>query len=124
VHKRSVCNARGLRRIAAADRRVTMSWKPTDADQLTRIVAEQLSSCSEEQRRLFENHRVKFHSVPIRRMDSLEQVFVVAEFGDRVLYYEDIEEGFELARLDAQGAVPFQGCSQYELRHVLAQLSS
>ena len=100
------------------------SWKSIDADELSRLVAAQLTECTEDERRLFEQHRVKFYPVPIRRMGLLEQVFVVAEFGDRVLYYEDIEEGFELAQLDLEGAVPCQGCSQFELRHVLGRLST
>lgn len=99
-----------------------MAWKPTDADELRGLVAAQLSECSEDQRRLFNSHSVEFYPVPIRRTGSTEQVFVIAEFGDRVLYYEDIEEGFELASLDSHGAVPSQGSNQFELRQVLAQL--
>jgi hypothetical protein len=112
-----------MRRIAATDRRGIMAWKPADVDELRSLVAAQLNECSEDQRHLFERHRVEFYPVPICRMGSTEQVLVIAEFGNRVLYYEDIEEGFELAALDPQGAVPFQGCNQFELHHVLAQLA-
>jgi hypothetical protein len=133
-----------LRRIAAADRRAgrdarlrrqcasrrrpqivsASSWRPTTREQLQRLVAEQLNSCTDAQRQFFEKHRVEPYSVSIRRLGKTEKVFVVAQFGDLLLYYEDIEDGFELDRLDASGVIPKQGCNQFELRHVLHQLTA
>jgi hypothetical protein len=47
---------------------------------------------------------------------------VVARFGERVLYFEDVEEGFALSALDETGAIPEPDCNQFELRHVLYAL--
>jgi len=40
------------------------------------------------------------------------------------MYYEDVEEGFELAQLDKESAIASQGCNQFELRHVMHRLQS
>lgn len=100
------------------------SWKPVELDQLRRIIAAQLEECSAALREHFEAHRVEFYRVPIRRLGKLESVFVVATFDDAVLYYEDVEEGFELASLDENGAIASQGCNQFELCQILTQLTA
>jgi hypothetical protein len=99
-------------------------WKPIDLSDLERLVDKELSSCNPDQRLFFRRHRVAFYHVPINRMGKIESVYVVAHFGNDVLYYEDIEEGFELGRLDAEGRILSQGCNQYELRQVLQRIQS
>ena len=49
-------------------------------------------------------------------------VFVVAELLGGVIYFEDIEEGFEFDRPGPDGAIAEQGRNQYALRHLLTQL--
>ena len=98
------------------------AWQSITRDELGELVAGQLSDCSENQRSFFQEHRVDFYPVPIRRLGRIENVFVVAEFGEAVMYYEDVEEGFELATLDEHGAIPSQGCNQFDLQHVLNRL--
>lgn len=60
--------------------------------------------------------------MPIHRLGRLEQVLVVASYGSGVIYYEDVEQGFEWAVPGADGAIPAPGCNQFELRQVLARL--
>lgn len=97
-------------------------WQPITADNLDALVTEQLRACSSAQQAAFARYRVPFYAVPIHRLGSVEWVFVVAEFASGVLYYEDVEEGFEVSALGADGSIPNRGCNQYELRHVLAHL--
>lgn len=89
---------------------------------LTEIVEESLADCTQAQREFFASIRVDFSPVPIRRLGKIESVLVIARFNDCLIYFEDIEEGFAIDRLDDQGTIPEQDCSQSELRHVLYQL--
>jgi hypothetical protein len=97
------------------------SWKPVTAQELDRIISDGLLSCSANERAVFESHKVMPYSVPIVRLGKVETAFVIAEFGEHVLYYEDVEEGFEMTGLDAAGRIPIQGCNQYSLQMALQQ---
>jgi len=46
----------------------------------------------------------------------------VAKFKGRVIFYEDVEEGFEITRIDESGLIKEYGVNQFELRHVVNQL--
>lgn len=96
-------------------------WQPITITELDAIVSEQLGACTPEQQTAFAGYRVPFYAVAIRRLGAVESVFVVAELPNGLLYYEDVEEGFEISALGADGIIPDQGCNQYELRHVLTQ---
>jgi hypothetical protein len=99
-------------------------WKAITESELEQLVASELLECTGDQRSLFEARRVDFYRVPIRRLSGPEEVLVVAEFDDALMYYDGVEEGFELAELDKEGAILNQGCSQFELRHVMRRLQS
>jgi hypothetical protein len=98
------------------------SWEPVDRNSLIAIVDAQLAECSEDQRGFFEEHRLDFYQVPIRRLGAVDAVFVVAKFGSAVLYFKGVEEGFGLAELDESGTIASHSCSQFQLRHVLERL--
>ncbi|NQD36471.1 hypothetical protein HPT27_05485 [Permianibacter sp. IMCC34836] len=98
------------------------SWTPISETDLATLLSQQLELCSNEQQALFERHRVTPYKVAISRFGDIESVFVVAEVDSRVIYFEDVEEGFELDVIDSSGLIRGKGCSQFELRHVLALL--
>ncbi|WP_457279013.1 hypothetical protein [Polaromonas sp. P5_D5] len=50
-----------------------------------------------------------------------EYVVAVAAFGDKLLYWSDVEEGWELERPDDEGGIASRGCNQFELTHVMYQ---
>jgi hypothetical protein len=50
-----------------------------------------------------------------------EFVVAVAAFGQAVLYWSEVEEGWELAVPSQAGTIPSRGCNQFELGHVLYQ---
>jgi len=58
------------------------AWQPIAEGELQQLVASQLLDCTRDQRSIFEEHRVRFYRVPIRRLGATEEVFVVAEFRD------------------------------------------
>ncbi|HEY1977380.1 MAG TPA: hypothetical protein VGG89_12575 [Candidatus Baltobacteraceae bacterium] len=98
------------------------AWKPIERNDLARVVERQLADCSGDQRAFFEEHRVEFYPVPIQRSGGVESVYVVAEFGRGLLFFEDVEEGFELSMLDQNGKISSYGASQFELSHILERL--
>ncbi|MFP7723866.1 hypothetical protein [Lysobacter sp. A3-1-A15] len=95
------------------------TWQPITVSELEAIVAEQLASCSAEQQAAFAAYRVRFYPLPLSRFGAVESALVVAELPDGLLYFEDVEEGFEVGIPDSRGILPDQGCNQFELTHVL-----
>jgi len=96
-------------------------WRPLSIPELEDIVAQQLTACTPSQQLAFAQYRVPFYKVPIHRLGEVEDVLVVAHLPGGLLYFEDIEEGFELSVLGDDGKIPEQGCNQYELCHVLTR---
>lgn len=97
-------------------------WQPITVEDLETRVGQELSQCTAKQQAAFAKYRVPFHKVPLHRFGQVESALVVAHLPNGLIYFEDVEEGFEFAALGKDGALPDQGCSQFELRHVLTQL--
>ena len=96
-------------------------WKPISLAELEALVAEQLRFCTQSEAEAFTRWRVPFHKVPIHRRGAIESVWAVAELPSGLLYYEDVEEGFEIGAFGTDGALIEAGYNQYELNHVLAR---
>ena len=96
-------------------------WHPVTVAELEAIVESQLSQCSPLQKAAFEAFRVPFYPVPIHRLGNLEQVLVVAHLPSGLLYFEDVEDGFDVGSLDADGALAPTTCDQLDLKHVLSK---
>lgn len=96
-------------------------WQPVSLAELQELVSKELQRCTQNQKEAFTLFRVPFYQVPVHRFGKRESVWVVAKLPSALLYYEDVEEGFELGILDEDGALQDHGCHQYELSHVLAQ---
>lgn len=97
------------------------TWQPITMEQLEAVIAVQLGACTAEQQAAFASLRVQFFSAPISRFGAVESVLVVARLPSGLLYFEDVEEGFEIGVPGADGVLPDQGCNQLELRHVLTR---
>lgn len=96
-------------------------WQPISLTELQELVAKELQCCTRNQKEAFARFRIPFYQVPIHRFGNIERVWVVAKLPAGLLYYEDVEEGFELGGLDEDGALQDHGCNQYQLSHVIAQ---
>ncbi len=88
-------------------------------EQVEAILSEELRACTPEQAAFVGEYRVASREVPLGRFGRWESAIVVAQRGDVVLYWEDVEEGWELSPLDSQGRIGNRGCNQLELRHAL-----
>jgi len=84
-------------------------------------MAIQLEECPKAQRKAFDVLRVAPYSAPFLRRHGLGHVLVVAHLPSGLLYYEDIEEGFETGVLDVDGVLHDHGCNQLTLSQALAR---
>lgn len=71
-----------------------MTWKPATIEQVKAIVAQASASFDAEQCVAFERYRVEPFVAKLHRLDEWEDAVVVARKDDRVIYWEDVEEGF------------------------------
>lgn len=92
-----------------------MEWKPAGIEDVKRIVDAGLIECDREQEAAFQTYRVEPYLAPITRCGKLESVVVVARKGNCVIYWEDIEEGFGVSGVSADGTILEQDCSQNDL---------
>jgi hypothetical protein len=78
-------------------------------------VARELRACDAEQLAAFNKYRIEPFSAPIVRYGQLESVVVVARNGDHVIYYEDVEDGFNVSPLSPDGQILEHWCNDDEL---------
>lgn len=88
-------------------------------EEVNQIVARDLKECDAEQVVAFDRYRVEPFSASIVRYGQTESVVVVARNGDQVIYYEDVEEGFNVSPISADGRILEHWCNQDELRFAL-----
>jgi hypothetical protein len=94
-----------------SDERST-SWTPATAEAVRAIVQRDLADCDAVQTAVFNRYSVDPHPEPIVRYGQIETVIVVAQKGNEVLYWEDIEEGFNTSPVDDQGRIAEHWCNQ------------
>lgn len=90
-------------------------WKHTTEEELNKIIAEDLKECTAGQIALFDKVKVRPRTTPIVRYGKLEKVFVVAESEGEVIYYEDIDEGFNISPLTGDGKIAQHWCNDDKL---------
>lgn len=100
------------------------SWSPISREELDALVAKELAGCEPEQLSAFSAYRTPVRAVAIDRFGSKESVFVVAQRGNVVVYYEDVEEGFNLSSLASDGSIATPGAEQWELKHAISRLAA
>ena len=93
----------------------SMGSKPTRVAEVTKIVENDLANCDDEQRAIFLRYGVEPYEAPILRHGEMETVIVVARKGKEVIYWEDVEEGFNLSPVAEDGRILEHWCNQDEL---------
>jgi len=94
-------------------------WQPATIEYVKELVARDLSDCDEEQSSLFKRCAVDPYPAPIIRYGNSGTVVVVARDRDEVIYYEDIEEGFNVSPVGSTGEILEHWCNQDELKFAL-----
>ena len=97
------------------------TWKPATLEAVLAVFNRELSGLSPAHRRLLETLRITPRKVAVIRYPG-ESVWAVAEHEGRVLYWSDVEQGWELEAPGAQGATHNRGSNQFELGHIAQQI--
>lgn len=79
-----------------------MGWVPVTGEQFESILSEELSTLAPDVLRLYRRYAVQPFHLPCQRdqESGMEQVFVLAKKGNRLLYFDDVEEDFGVATPD------------------------
>ena len=88
-------------------------------DEVKSILREDLSKCDPQQLAIYRQYSVEPYFAPLMRYGNREEVAVVARKGDEVIYWEEIEEGFNVSPLGPDGSIVEHWCNQDELRWAL-----
>ncbi len=94
-------------------------WQPATIEEVKRIVEKDLRECDAEQIATFKRYAVEPYVAPIVRYGKMESVVVIARRGDEVIYWEDVEDGFNVSPSDRDGRILEHWCNQDELAFAL-----
>src|SRR4051812_34871251 len=100
---------------------MTSKWRPIISAELSQILTRDLAVCSDADRAFFAKIRIEPRKVRFDRGMFSEDVFVVGQEERRVLFFDDIEDGFEVGVLDTNEVIRGAGASQFDLRQALYQ---
>jgi hypothetical protein len=95
------------------------TWKPITPERLVEIIEADLGECDEALRSLFSKCRVEPYQAPIDRYGREEVVYVVARKANEVMYYEDVEDGFNISQTSKDGKILEHWCNQDPLKWAL-----
>jgi hypothetical protein len=104
---------------------MTWTWEPISREELEKLIRHDLAETSEEERAFYETVRTepeKWRLTPWG--DEGGGFWVVAVKGNQVIWYNDIEDGFNESRFVVHGEIPEDEywCNQEELGWVLPRL--
>ena len=102
-----------------------MDWTPLGREQLRSIIENELADCSEELRTYFATvafEPAKWHQST--HGDEGGGFWAIAADGGRVLWFNDIEDGFNVSAFTEWGTIPTSEywCNQDDLKHALPVL--
>lgn len=95
------------------------TWQPMTSEEIQALIEDELPKCTPEQQAVFDAHRIPLRQTPITRCGRLEKAYVAAERDGEVMYYEDVEEGWNFSPLTTDGHIAEHWCSQDELKYAL-----
>jgi hypothetical protein len=99
-----------------------MEWKPATIEEVKEILRTNLETCNAEQVEAFQQYSVEPFLATIVRYGKEESVVVVAKKSNEVIYWEDVEEGFNISAVGPTGRILEHWCNQDELCHALNRL--
>jgi hypothetical protein len=103
-----------------------MVWRPISESELCELIARELAECSSEEQAWFARVAVpatKWQQSPWGDLGG--GFWAVAVVDDRVLWYNDIEDGFNVSRFDVSGTIPAgeYWCNQDSIKWALPALA-
>lgn len=96
-------------------------WRPIGREEFDSLVAEQEAASGCGQKEILDACRVEPWQAVIRRSEQAgdEGVWVIAQRRGRVLYFDDVEWGWNFSEVDEEGRILRPGGGQGELSGVL-----
>ena len=94
-------------------------WRPATVQEVARIVDKDLRECDAEQIEAFKRYAVEPYLAPIVRYGKMESVVVIARRENEVIYWEDVEDGFNISPVGPDGRILEHCCNQDELGFAL-----
>ncbi len=95
------------------------TWEPITKAKLGKIIERDLKLCDTRQLAVWKKYSVIPKKAPIDRNNQTGYVFIVAIKNNEAMYYEDVEEGFNLSPLGEDGKILEHWCNQDELPFAL-----
>jgi hypothetical protein len=89
-----------------------------EASEVLDLLHEQMASLPRAHRQALENALILARKVPVADSPN-EHVIAVASFGSKLLYWSDLEQGWEIEALDDRGRIGTRGSNQFELAQAL-----
>lgn len=99
-------------------------WQPISLSELKELISQQLAECTHETRAQYVANAIapqKWDLLPWG--DDGGGFWVIAIFGNSVLWYNDIEDGFNTSSYIKEGAIEHYWCNQDMLHIALLGLS-
>ena len=87
-------------------------WQPASIEYVKQLIDRDLPECDGEQLALFKRCSVEPYIAPITRYGNSGTVVVVARNGNEVIYYEDVEDGFNVSPVGPGGESLEHWCNQ------------
>jgi hypothetical protein len=97
------------------------TWRPITRDEFDDLLAEQIADLDPGQRATLDTFRVEPRQAIIRRSEEAgdERVWVIAERQGQVLYFDDVEWGWNWSEVSQEDRILRPGGRQGELSSVL-----
>jgi hypothetical protein len=92
-----------------------MTWKAATIGDVKEIVKRDLESCDPEKIATFHHHAIDPYLASLERYGKVTKVVVVARNSEEVLYWEDVEKGFNISPVGPDGTVLQHWCNQDDL---------
>lgn len=99
-----------------------MGWKPATIAEVAAVVMADLKKCDPQQIAVFRRYSVAPYFAPIVRYGIADIVVVVAQKSPEVIYWEDVEGGFNVSPIGPGGGVLEHSCIQDHLGVALNRL--
>src|SRR5690242_7269544 len=78
-------------------------WRPATVEEVKNIIEKDLRACDAEQIAVFNRYVIEPYAAPMVRYGNMESAVVVARKGNEVIYWEDVEDGFNVSPVDSNG---------------------
>ncbi|MGH1378951.1 MAG: hypothetical protein ACRBB3_09035 [Alphaproteobacteria bacterium] len=96
------------------------NWTPINKGELEKIINNDLKLCTPEQLDTWNKYSINPVKAEIERYGGIELVFLVAIKNDYGMYYEDVEEGFNISPINNDGLkIHEHWCNQDDLQTAL-----